>query len=98
MAALVFWRPVHDSCRVAMVEPLVSYLESHGSLAAAGQTGGMTRGNQLRLLKMHAYPFAGHAMHLRVLALGYARTEVPVKPRYKNVENQRHYREYIEIF
>jgi hypothetical protein len=30
MAALLFWRPFQDSCRVAMVEPPVSYLEPHG--------------------------------------------------------------------
>jgi hypothetical protein len=30
MAALIFWRPFQDSCRVAMVEPPVSYLEPHG--------------------------------------------------------------------
>jgi hypothetical protein len=28
----------------------------------------------------HAYPFAGHAIHLRVSALGYARTEVNISP------------------
>jgi hypothetical protein len=30
MAALFFWRPFQDSCRVAMVEPPVSNLEPHG--------------------------------------------------------------------
>src|SRR5256885_484213 len=30
MAAPIFWRPFQDSCRVAMVEPPVSYLEPHG--------------------------------------------------------------------
>jgi|SRR5271156_1533937 len=32
MAALKFWRPFQDSCRVATVEPPVSYLEFHGPL------------------------------------------------------------------
>ena len=30
MASFQFWRPFQDSCRVAMVEPPVSYLEPHG--------------------------------------------------------------------
>ena len=30
MAGLIFWRPFQDSCRVAMVEPPVSYLKPHG--------------------------------------------------------------------
>jgi hypothetical protein len=38
MAALIFWRPIQDACRVTMVEPPVSYLESPTVPAAAVQT------------------------------------------------------------